>query len=151
MAAVNLTITACSWKDYKNFMHLCSVNTIPYHGGKCWKYESDAGFIGYNFCYRFCPIRAVYFKELKGLDLAGKLDFCNRNIRALSRVMIAAEFRGRGLAKRLINETKNIVGVPFIECIAADERIAGLLEACGFIRIEEAPGNTLRYYVYQVE
>ena len=150
MDGTSLVIEPCTWEAYKDFVHLCSISVIPYHGGKCWKYTNLAGFIGYNYCFRNSPFWAEYFVELQGKSKKDQLLWANQNIRMLSRVMIVPEFRGRGLAKRLILETILLVGVPFVECMTAEERISRLLVSCGFVEYIAVSGHRLGYYVYCV-
>jgi len=66
-----------------------------------------------------------------GFDRSTQLELINRNIRRISRVIIAPRFRGLGLANRLVRQTMPKMNVPIIEAMAVMGRVNPFLEKAG--------------------
>jgi hypothetical protein len=66
-----------------------------------------------------------------GFDRCTQLELINRNIRCISRVIIAPRFRGLGLANRLVRQTMPKMNVPIIEAMAVMGRVNPFLEKAG--------------------
>ena len=58
-------------------------------------------------------------------------DLVNRELRIISRVVIAPNWRGLGLASRLVAETLPQVGTPYVEALAAMGRVHPFFEQAG--------------------
>lgn len=143
-----LQLRPATWIDYRRFVNLCCVNTLPFHGGRCWTVEGDIAFIGYNFCYWNNHQRNLIWPERL---LAGRhfdLQWLNDNVRCLNRVMVRPEHRGEGIATRLVRQTLPLVGVPYVECLTFAELIRGILLRCGFEMYGKASKNTCFYYLW---
>jgi len=68
-----------------------------------------------------------------GFDRNTQLELINRNIRCISRVIIAPRFRGLGLASRLVRQTMPKMNVPIIEAMAVMGQVNPFLEKAGMI------------------
>ena len=68
-----------------------------------------------------------------GFDRNTQLELINRNIRCISRVIIAPRFRGLGLAKRLVQQTMPKMNVPIIEAMAVMGQVNPFLEKAGMM------------------
>ncbi|MCX5648235.1 MAG: hypothetical protein NTX40_03925 [Planctomycetota bacterium] len=73
----------------------------------------------------------------RGLS-AGRL--VNEELRIVSRVVIAPNWRGLGLARRLVAETLPRVGTPYVEALAAMGRVHPFFEQAGMTAYPGAPG-----------
>jgi GNAT superfamily N-acetyltransferase len=69
-------------------------------------------------------------------------------MRSLSRVMVKPEFRGLGLAKKIVSETLLLVETPHIECVCRNDIIIHVLENCGFTNHDIAPNSNYRYLTF---
>ncbi len=58
-------------------------------------------------------------------------DLVNRELRIVSRVVVAPNWRGLGLAARLVRETLPAVGTPYVEALAAMGRVHPFFERAG--------------------
>lgn len=71
----------------------------------------------------------------------------NRELRIISRVVITPNWRGLGLARRLVAETLDEVGTPYVEALAAMGRVHPFFERAGMTAYPQAPapqGERLR-------
>lgn len=68
-----------------------------------------------------------------GFDRNTQLELINRNIRCISRVIIAPRFRGLSLASRLVRQTMPKMNVPIIEAMAVMGQVNPFLEKAGMI------------------
>jgi GNAT superfamily N-acetyltransferase len=71
----------------------------------------------------------------------------NRELRIISRVVIAPNWRGLGLARRLVAETLQEVGTPYVEALAAMGRVHPFFERAGMTAYRAPPaaqGERLR-------
>ena len=144
-----LNLKPARWPDYKRFVDLCCVTTMPFHGGPCWTVGNDIAFIGYNFCYWNNRQRNLLFPEHLGLRKNIDLKWLNQNFRCLNRVMVRPAYRGQGIATQLIRQTLPLVNVPYIECLTFSELIESLLLRNGFAAHENAVQDTCRYYLWR--
>ena len=69
---------------------------------------------------------------------AGRL--VNAELRIISRVVIAPNWRGLGLARRLVAETMGLVGTPYVEALAAMGRVHPFFEQAGMTAYPSAAG-----------
>ncbi|MBN2377904.1 MAG: hypothetical protein JXD22_16015 [Sedimentisphaerales bacterium] len=84
------------------------------------------------------------YKELGSRSAA--LQLLNREMRWISRVVIHPQFRGIGLAQRLVAETLGRVGTEMVEALAAMGRVNPFFEKAGMTRYEgprSAPAERL--------
>ena len=63
----------------------------------------------------------------------------NEELRIVSRVVIAPNWRGLGLARRLVSETLPCVGTPYVEALAAMGRVHPFFEQAGMTAYPGAP------------
>lgn len=145
---MGLILHQAKWSDYKRFVELCCVPSMPFPGGKCWTIEGDVGFIGYNYPYMNNRQRNIRFPSHMIKHKHFDLDWLNMNIRQLNRVMIRPEYRGRGLATRLVEQTLPMVGVPYIECLTFARLIKNILKRTGFVEYGDSLKHTCRYYLW---
>jgi GNAT superfamily N-acetyltransferase len=83
--------------------------------------------------------RATGGRYRVGRNLAvGRL--VNEELRIVSRVVIAPNWRGLGLARRLVAETLPRVGTPYVEALAAMGRVHPFFEQAGMTAYPGAPG-----------
>lgn len=143
-----LKLSSAKWSDYRRFVNLCCVQTLPFHGGRCWIVEGDIAFIGYNFCYRNNQQRNLLFPEHLRANKIIDLNWLNGNVRCLNRVMVRPEHRGKGIATQLVKQTLPLVGVPYIECLTFAELIEGILRRTGFSAHGSTKFGTCRYYIW---
>lgn len=73
------------------------------------------------------------------LPTRGKARFWNSCLRTISRVVLEPNWRGLGLAARLVRETLPLAGVPYVEAMAAMARVHPFFERAGMTRYETAP------------
>jgi len=66
-----------------------------------------------------------------GLDRQTELALLNRNVRCIGRVVIEPQFRGIGLASRLVRETMPLVNVPIVEALGVMPLVNPFLEKAG--------------------
>jgi len=101
-----------------------------------------------------------------GLGRVATADLINRELRIISRVVVAPNWRGLGLASRLVAETLGEVGTPYVEALAAmgemhpmfvragmtgypqppskeGERLRAALEAAGLTRADRRSADRL--------
>jgi len=104
--------------------------------------------------------------RLGGCGRVSAADLINRELRIISRVVVAPNWRGLGLASRLVAETLGQVGTPYIEALAAmgemhpmfvragmtgypqppskeGERLRAALEAAGLTRADRRSADRL--------
>lgn len=146
--AKDLELIPAAWRDYRRFVDLCCVPTMPFPGGPCWIVKGDVGFVGYNFAYRNNGRRLSLFAEHKVYGKAIDLDWLNGNIRQLNRVMVRPSYRGRGIATALVSQTLGLVGVPYIECLTFAELIRNILLRVGFVDHGVTKTGECRYYLW---
>jgi len=82
-----------------------------------------------------------------GFDRNTQLELINRNIRCISRVIIAPRFRGLGLAKRLVQQTMPKMNVPIIEAVAVMGRINPFLEKAGMRPFTSKPSQRFAQFI----
>lgn len=145
---MELELIEADWKDYRRFVNLCCVNTLPFNSGKCWTVKGDKAFIGYNHPYRFNHCRNVQFKNLLVNRKYIPINWLNDNVRLLNRVMVRPEYRGQGIATQLVNQTLPMVGVSYIECLTFAELIKGVLHRCGFTCRGDSLKKTCGYWLW---
>jgi len=63
----------------------------------------------------------------------------NRELRIISRVVVAPNWRGLGLAARLVAETLDQVGTPYVEAMAAMGRVSPFFERAGMTAYVQPP------------
>jgi len=71
----------------------------------------------------------------------------NAELRTISRVVVAPNWRGLGVASRLVAETMPQVGTPYVEALAVMGRVHPFFERAGmtaYLQGEAAPGERLR-------
>jgi hypothetical protein len=73
------------------------------------------------------------------LDRSTQLSLINTNIRRISRLIIEPQFRGLGLASRLVRETMPLLNVPIIEALAVMGWINPFLERAGMKAYKAKP------------
>lgn len=145
----DLVLRPAKWSDYQRFVTLCCVPTMPFHAGLCWTVGGDIAFIGYNFCYRNNRQRGLIFREHLIDNRFMNVRWLNKNVRCLNRVMVRPEYRGQGIATRLVKQTLPLVGVPYVECLTFAELIKNVLIRCGFESYGKAAQNTCHYYLWR--
>lgn len=143
-----MLIHKTTWKTYLQFVHLCSVPTLPFHAGKCWVTNDKSAFIGYNCAFRYCRLRFHAMPLLRRMSLARRLLFLRFNVLSLSRILTKPEFRGRGIATELIKQTLPLTKTPIIECVTRTEQICKMLATCGFRCFGWDPEKGYYYYIY---
>jgi len=159
---MKLILKQAKWSDYTRFMNLCVVDTMPHSSGPCWLgdvYEDDGSsfialdvaFIGYNHPFRNNGTRLDAIYSLRQMNRRRQLAYINKNIRALSRVMVKPEWRGRGYATEITRITLPLLNVSFVECLTFADRIAEILRRVGFINYGRVTSDTCDYYLWLSE
>jgi GNAT superfamily N-acetyltransferase len=148
MMITKLNLVPCRWTEYRRFVNLCCVPTMPFHGGKCWLIEGDIGFIGYNYAYRNNSVRYRLFADHIVHGKCIDVQWLNDNVRQLNRVMVRPEHRGQGIATQLVRQTLPMVGVRYIECLTFAHLIRGILLRTGFVDQGLVRSGTCRYYLW---
>lgn len=144
----NLTLKIASWQDYKRFVGLCCVPTMPFPGGPCWTIGNDIGFIGYNYAYRNNGRRYNLFPQHRVAGKCIDVTWLNANVRQLNRVMVRPKYRGKGLATYLVGQTLPMVGVPLIECLTWSHLIRHILIRTGFVDHGITKTGKCHYYLW---
>ncbi|KKM64248.1 hypothetical protein LCGC14_1503330 [marine sediment metagenome] len=143
-----LKLLPAKWSDYRRFVNLCCVSTLPFHGGRCWIVEGDIAFIGYNYCYRNNHQRNIIWPNHMLDSRYFDVEWLNKNVRCLNRVMVRPKCRGSGIATQLVQQTLPLVGVPYIECLTFAELIRNILLRCDFESYGSTKQETCRYYLW---
>jgi len=82
-----------------------------------------------------------------GMGRVATADLVNRELRVISRVVIVPNWRGLGLASRLVAEALPQIGTPYVEAMAAMGRVHPFFERAGMTAYPQAPsveGERLR-------
>ena len=145
---MELELLPADWKDYRRFVGLCCVPTLPFNSGKCWTVAGDKAFIGYNHPYRFNHCRNQEFSKLLINRKYLPINWLNDNVRLLNRVMVRPQYRGQGIATQLVRQTLPLVGVTYIECLTFAELIMGVLHRCGFVHRGDSLKKTCGYWLW---
>jgi len=74
-----------------------------------------------------------------GLGRTDVVALLNREVRLISRVVVAPNWRGLGLAARLVAETMPAVGTPYVEALAAMGHVHPFFEQAGMTAYPQAP------------
>jgi GNAT superfamily N-acetyltransferase len=91
-----------------------------------------AGVIVYTMPNPRLALRAIATGGIfRGLDRRTELEWLNRHVRCIARVIIEPRFRGIGLAVRLVRETMPRLNVSIIEALAIMPRVNPFLERAG--------------------
>ena len=69
------------------------------------------------------------------------LTLLNREVRTISRVVVPPQFRGLGLAHRLVSHALPRVGTAYVEAIAVMGEINPFFERAGMVRYQVAPSQ----------
>jgi GNAT superfamily N-acetyltransferase len=72
----------------------------------------------------------------RGLDLTSAMIMLNREFRTISRVIVHPQFRGLGLAVRLVRHALAESETIYVEALAAMGRVHPLFERAGMVRYE---------------
>jgi len=97
------------------------------------------GAIVYSMPTAGCSMRSAAMPFLAGLDRRMRLNLINKNVRAISRVIIEPRFRSLGLAARLVRETMPLIIAPFVETLAVMGRVNPFFEKAGMTRYDSPP------------
>ncbi len=76
-----------------------------------------------------------------GMGRMATANLVNRELRVISRVVIAPNWRGLGLASRLVAETLPQVGTPYVEAMAAMGRVHPFFERGGMTAYPQPPSR----------
>ncbi|HUU91248.1 MAG TPA: hypothetical protein VM238_08570 [Phycisphaerae bacterium] len=82
-----------------------------------------------------------------GMGRMATADLVNRELRVISRVVISPNWRGLGLASRLVAGALPEIGTPYVEAMAAMGRVHPFFERAGMTAYPQAPsaeGERLR-------
>jgi len=74
-----------------------------------------------------------------GLGRTATADLVNRELRVISRVVIAPNWRGLGLAGRLVADALPQIGTPYVEAMAAMGRVHPFFERAGMTAYPQPP------------
>jgi hypothetical protein len=108
----------------------------------------DVAFVGYNYPFLNNGMRLKIWPEHVILKKAIDLTWLNSNVRCLNRVMVKPEFRKRGIAEYLVQNTIGGVGVPFIECVTFTDSIARILSRVGFVNYGRLSSGICDYWLW---
>lgn len=87
-----------------------------------------------------CALRdAATGGRYHGLKLGEAADLLNREIRAITRVILDPRYRGLGLAMRLVRHALRQADTPYVEALAAMGRVNPFFERAGMMRYEGPP------------
>jgi len=129
---MSIDIVQTSWNDYKYFVHLCEVDTMPLKTGPCWIIRPDIAFIGYQYPYINNRQRNCAFPHLQGIHRLDYALWINTQLYSLSRVMVHPNHRGQGLAQKIVKFSLDHVDRKYLECLTTNQAILHVLQNCGF-------------------
>ncbi|MEM4537033.1 MAG: ATP-binding cassette domain-containing protein [Nitrososphaerota archaeon] len=112
------------------------------------------GVILYTYPHAYLKARYEAFTHLRELSRKSRksyLDYVNRCFRRLARIIVHPKYRGIGLSVKLIRETMPLLGVPYVECLAAMARYHPFLEKAGMMRIDTRPSEMIEYIYRRLE
>ena len=78
--------------------------------------------------------RATKGRYLPGKNASAAYRRLNREVKTIARVVVAPQFRGIGLAVRLVAETMPLVGALYVESLAAMGKVNPFFEKAGLTR-----------------
>jgi hypothetical protein len=84
--------------------------------------------------------------KLARLEPGRKIAWINRNVRAISRVIVHPQFRALGLASRLVGRVCGDCPTRFVEAFAVMGRVHPFFEKGGMSRFESGDGEGPVYY-----
>jgi GNAT superfamily N-acetyltransferase len=84
--------------------------------------------------------------KLAGLEPGRKIAWINKNVRAISRVIVHPQFRALGLASRLVERVCRDCPTRFVEAFAVMGRVHPFFEKGGMSRFESGDGEGPVYY-----
>jgi GNAT superfamily N-acetyltransferase len=79
--------------------------------------------------------------RLGGCGRVATADLINRELRIISRVVVAPNWRGLGLASRLVAETLGKVGTPYVEALAAMGEMHPMFVRAGMTAYPQLPSK----------
>jgi ribosomal protein S18 acetylase RimI-like enzyme len=83
---------------------------------------------------------------LVGWEAGQRLAFVNRHVRTISRVVVHPQFRGVGLASRLVRHVCAAAGVRYVEAFAVMGRVHPFFERGGMVR---RGGEGVGYFLWE--
>lgn len=87
-----------------------------------------------------CALRdAATRGRYHGLMVREAADLLNREVRAITRVVLDPRYRGLGLAVRLVRHALQQATTPYVEALAAMGRVNPFFERAGMVRYEGPP------------
>jgi hypothetical protein len=144
----NLEIVPSTRADYESLSqyHYRETRVGPYASiyvlkGKFRTAErlETVGVIVYAMPTAGCSMRSAAMPFLTGLDRRTRMAILNKNVRAISRVIIEPRFRSLGLAARLVSQTMPLMNVPFVEALAVMGQVNPFFEKAGMMRYDSPP------------
>jgi len=84
---------------------------------------------------------AAFGGRLRGLDRSLRMQWLNAYVRTIRRVVVDPRYRGLGLASRLVRETLDQVGVPFVEALAVMGHVHPFFERAGMRAFRAPPAR----------
>lgn len=133
-ALIGLTIREGRARDWRLFQRYHYHKGAPAPVSRVWIAESAEGVavgcVVYAFAGLGCGARKLALApSLVGGPLRERAARINGDLRVLHRLAVLPEWRGRGVATRLVARTVAALGAPWVECMA---RATGCLVAAGF-------------------
>jgi ABC-type ATPase with predicted acetyltransferase domain len=95
-----------------------------------------AGVIAYTTPHFNLAARNKALPWLKKMNNRERLEFINRNITRIARVIVAPKFRGIGLGVKVVKETMPLTGKKYVETLAVMARYNPFFEKAGMRRVE---------------
>jgi GNAT superfamily N-acetyltransferase len=87
-----------------------------------------------------CTLRDIATNgRYRNLPPRQRLQLINREVRTISRVVVDPQFRGLGLAVRLVRRALSETRVPYVEALAAMGRVHPFFERAGMQRYDRPP------------
>jgi GNAT superfamily N-acetyltransferase len=146
-----IKIHKTTWKTYLKFVHLCSVPTMPFHGGPCWITNDKSAFIGYNYPFRNNRLRFRAMPLLLKMSKRKQALFLQKNMLCLNRILVKPEFRNQGIATEIIKTTLPLTKRPIIECITSTPQICKMLTTAGFKCYGWSKEKGYYYYLFYTQ
>ena len=149
-----IKISSREWSKFQPFLcgGPCCNNAFP--SGSVYglfvgkNYEYVASMVWYTYPFFHTDFRKDLLPELRCLPEKEQIIFLNKNVRLLARISTLPQFRGLGFAGELVEKTRCLLNVKYIECLTAHNDVRCLLTKLAFQQISMVKNKPIDYWLW---